>query len=98
MRKEKRHLTLDGEVTDGLQPFLDKIGMSLSAYVRFVLAQTYAQFTGLEKVVDLEKPFSEITMGDMVKVSQALTRAERELKMIDLSDAMTAEELEGHKK
>lgn len=98
MRKEKRHLTLDGEVTDGLQPFLDKIGMSLSAYVRFVLAQTYAQVTGLEKVVDLEKPFSEITMGDMVKVSQALTKAERESKMIDLSDAMTAEELEGHKK
>ena len=84
MRKEKKHLVLDAEVTDGLQPFLDKIGMSLSAYVRYVLAQTYAEFTGIGKVVDFDKPLSKMTIGDIVKVSQELDKAiELDQKMRD---------------
>lgn len=97
MRKEKRHLTLDADVIDGLQPYLDKIGLSLSAYVRFALAQSYAQLTGLSKVVDFEKPIGEISIGDMVKISKALTTAGLESDKIDLSDAMTADELEAYR-
>jgi hypothetical protein len=92
MRKEKKHLVLDGDVTDGLKPFLAEVGMSLSGYIRFVLAQTYAQFNGMEKEIDFRKPISEISIGDIVKVSQVLTRISQEEKMIDLTDAMTDEE------
>jgi hypothetical protein len=75
MRKEKRHLVLDADVTDGLKPFLDKIGMSLSAYVRFTLAQTYAEFSGLGKLVDFDKPLSSVTIGDIIKISQGIDKA-----------------------
>lgn len=94
MRKEKRHLVLDGDVTDGLKPFLSEVGMSLSGYIRFVLAQTYAQFSGMEKEINFNKPISEISIGDIIKVSQVLTRAVAEEKMIDLTPAMTDEEIE----
>lgn len=75
MRKEKRHLVLDADVVAGLEPYLDKSGLSLSAFVRFVLAQTYAEFSGLGKVVDFNKPLSSMTIGDIVKISQGIDKA-----------------------
>jgi hypothetical protein len=93
MRRIKKTLSLDGDVTDGLAPFLDKIGMSLSAYVRFTLAQTFATFAGITEVVNYDKPASEITLGDLLKVTNFFESQ----KMIDLTDSMTDEELKRHK-
>lgn len=93
MNRIKKTLSLDGDVVDGLAPFLEKIGIPLSAYVRFTLSQTLATFTGIGKVVDYKKPASEISLGDMVKISKALDQA----RLIDLTPAMTDEELKGHK-
>lgn len=98
MRKEKKHLVLDADVTDGLQPFLDKVGMSLSAYVRFVLAQTYAEFTGLGKVLDLGKSLADVTIGDIVKAAQEIDKVIQADRMIDLTPGMTEEEIAFHGK
>jgi hypothetical protein len=89
MKKTRTHLLLDAEVTEGIQPYLDKIGLSLSAYVRFMLAQSYAQFTGMEKVVNFDKPVSEINIGDIVKISQVLDKAAKDEKLQFMEDEVS---------
>lgn len=103
--KRKHNLNLDETVVNGLKPYLETINLSLSSFVRLLLAQVYAGISGAETVVDLNKPVEDLTPGDIAAIMGHFMPEKPKVKnrkrvvkkrMISLTDAMTDGELKGH--